>query len=280
LILSQVVVIAYLAKTGLTGFPLDNLIADHSANGITSYLVVLQVNYSVADFVLNRRVPWLTQLTTFAICIAGFGRGSILASAAILVTSAAAAAVAGRGRVRLAAVLIIAAGGMGVYRYRDQIPAFLDANTKFGSGFVDSNRSLMLTDYLGRLTVLDVVVGGGYERTVIASDYNLNPHNSFIRAHHIFGLLYLVAIALLPFYAAGHAGGSIVGRIHLLFLILILYLRAFTEPILFPTMFDFFAFGICFLTMRSAAHEQPGLVRDSRGLPKPVLTPVLTSLAL
>lgn len=42
--------------------------------------------------------------------------------------------------------------------------------------------------------------GVDYFGTSILYEFNSNPHNSFLRAHHIFGFPYLFVIVISPFY--------------------------------------------------------------------------------
>lgn len=243
----QGVVLGYLATTGLADFPLENLIPDSSSNGITSYILVLQINYCAASYALFGRFSLRSQLVTLFICVVGFGRGSILTSVALLVASVTVAAIARPGRARLVMLLLVGTVAGGIVRYREDLGPLIEANTKLGSGLEDLHRSSILSAYLDRMNVVTAITGGSYENTVIAIDYNDNPHNSFIRAHHVFGAAYLVMIALLPFCSASGSPGR-VRQGYFVLLMGILYFRAFTEPILFPTPFDFFFFSMCFLT--------------------------------
>ena len=272
LVATQGVVLAYLATTGLTGFPLEELIPDSSSNGITSYLLVLQISYSLAHYALHRRVTWATQLVTLFICIVGYGRGSIVASLALLLGSLAVSSVSRSARSRLPALAAVAVLAIGVVRYHDEIALFVDANTKFGVAVGDFHRELIIRGYLGELTPVGALVGGPYDGTVIARNYNGNPHNSFIRAHHVFGLFYLLSVLALPFVAI-RRGSSIAGTAYTLLGLGVLYFRAFTEPILFPTLLDYFVFGTCF-----ALQATTGLTTNvSRAAVSPTAAPPSTS---
>ena len=248
---TQVLVLAYVAQTGVLGNPLEQLIPDSSSNGITSYLLVLQVCYGAAVFVLRRRIALWTMLVTAAICVVGYGRGSIIASfmllgGSMLYSLAARHSMSRTPAFRIPAVLVALVLSVTAVRYAEDISGFAGEYTKFGVALGDYHRDQINKEYFEALTPATVVVGGSFDGTVIAREYNNNPHNSFIRAHHIFGLFYLLSLALLPFLALPRAG-SWADQAYLLFAIAVLYLRAFTEPILFPTLLDYFFMGMCFV---------------------------------
>jgi len=250
LVAAQLYVFAYLAKRGIANFPLADMIPDSSSNGVTSYMVLLQANYCVVNYALNRRASLLTAVATLAICVVGFGRGSILSAAAIVVLGLASRVWLG-GRARalfVATLLLIVSVGVSV-KYGGEIAKFVNSNTKIGSGLFDVHRAGMLSEYLDNMDPVTVWTGGSYAGTSIVSDYGGNPHNSFIRAHYIFGLPYLLLVLILPVYLFHpHHMRSV--KFYCGCLLLVVLFRAFTEPVLFPTLFDFFYFAPSFMLSR------------------------------
>ena len=124
---------------------------------------------------------------------------------------------------------------------------FVETNTKIGSGLYDNNRAHINSEYLGLLERdgLAIIAGGDYRGTSIETEYNGNPHNSYIRAHNIFGLPYLFVMLLFPLLLS--RGQRFGDRVYGLILIAVMLFRAATEPILFPSLFDLFFFGSCFM---------------------------------
>ncbi|MGK5033750.1 hypothetical protein [Janthinobacterium sp. LB3P118] len=237
---------AALLVTGLSDFPLENLIPDSSSNGITSYLIVLQATYSALKFLRHRQASLITASLTLFICIIGYGRGSILASAAIVAINLLSY---GSWQPNLRGLRSIALGLGAVFLvsiyFADNIVDFIEANTKIGSGLIDEPRQRILTDYMNKIDWASALTGADYEGTSIESDFNGNPHNSFVRAHHIFGALYLLSLAAfplallrrrLPLPVKAFAGS----------MLLIMLFRSATEPVLFPTIFDFYFFAFFF----------------------------------
>lgn len=262
----QAVVGVYLLFAGLRDFPLENMIPGSSSNGITSYLVLLQVNYCVALFLRHRRVAWVTPVLTLAICVVGFGRGSLIASAAILVLGALyRLLVVRRLRIGLMVVCMLLLlvftllGGWGNLR------TLVEAHTKLGGGIFDQARASIILEYLSRLDAFGLLFGAGFEGTVIDTQFHDNPHNSLIRAHHIFGLAYLLLFLGLPWTVLG-AGRCWRDRLFLFALFSVLVFRAFTETIVFPTLLDLFFFGICLACRRAAGMANGPAVALPRAL--------------
>jgi hypothetical protein len=241
----------YLARTGLEDFPLENILPNSSSNGITSYLIVLQANYCLARFLTRRKPTLITPALTLAVCVVGYGRGSLLAAVGILLVNAV-ALLEWRRPLRSAALLCAAAvmGAWAAADHGEELAAFVDANTKIGAGLSDDHREQQIGEYLDKIDAVTLLTGADYKGTSIETAYNNNPHNSYIRAHHIFGLPYLLLMLGFPLLFAPWRlplgavlyCGSLIG---------IVLLRAFTEPILFPTLLDLFYFAGCFALGRS-----------------------------
>lgn len=254
---------AYLATSGLDSFPLERMIPDSSSNGITSYLVILQANYCVARYLAKGKLPFLSTLLTLGICVVGYGRGSILSAVVIIAVNFITFSLRKSPRHFFAAIALFA--GVAVWlgiAYGDDISYFVEANTKIGSGLYDQHRDSIIKDY-GRLideNSLLILTGADYKGTVIEADYNMNPHNSYIRAHHIFGLPYVMLMLLFPFLASARLPWR--ARVYPLALVAVMLFRAATEPILFPTMLDVFFFSVCFLMPQAANRHGSGGPHD------------------
>jgi hypothetical protein len=264
---TQALVLAFLAVTGVDDFPLERLLPDSSSNGITSYLVALQVNYCVVRYLATGRPTVITPLVTVAICVVGYGRGSILAAAAIVALNAMACLQTRRPLRSIGLLTVAAVLAAWIYqRHGDDIAAFVELNTKIGSGLVDQHREQQIEEYLERINTLTLLVGVEYDGTSIEREYNNNPHNAFIRGHHTFGLVYIVVVTALPILCIASARLPRSRRVYAMALIAVLLFRAFTEPILFPTLLDTVYFALCFV-----------LCRPSPSCPRPCASTTTTS---
>lgn len=240
----QIFTIAYSFIHGLEQFPVvvpfENLIPGSSANGITSYLILLQVNYSICYYLYKNKIDLISPLFTLGVALLGFGRGSILAAMLIVVVSLFFWIFKKKGMRIFGYLTLIFLFIFFIFlKYQTQIAEFLVANTKLSAGLVDDSRAQILRDYIQKINFLTFFVGTDYSNTSIVNLYGGNPHNSFIRAHHIFGLPYLLFVVFIP--------ALVIFKRELLLdilffgaLFLVLYFRIFSEPIIFPTIFDFF----------------------------------------
>ena len=246
LIAAQLILLAYVASIGLADYPLENLFSHTSSNGITSALILIQVNYSTVKYLVTRRASLLTSTLTLIVCLIGFGRASILAAAAVVLVNLL-FQLSWRSHWRaLTTALLIASVSAAVHFAGDHdIVRLVQANTKIGAGLHDEPRERMITDYLDQIDAGTLITGASYHGTSIEAEFSGNPHNSYIRAHHIFGLPYLLSMLLLPVLLLWHREQPTL-RLYSVCMLAIVLTRSFSEPLLFPTPFDFYFFAICF----------------------------------
>jgi hypothetical protein len=242
LVTVQILLIVYSLSVGIAAGPLDKLLAPHtSSNGVTSALIILQASFSLLQFALYRKITLPTAVVTLAICILGFGRGSIVASA-IIVAVLLAFSISWNRPWRTA--LIFGALILVGFTHASAVVEFVTLNTKIRVGFEDAPRQAMISQYLARIDGADAFFGADFRGTVIEEDFLGNPHNSYIRAHHLFGLPYLLGLLLFVVLMV-----DLRQRVRMLvfggLMIMVVAARAFTEAILFPAPMDFYFFSMC-----------------------------------
>jgi len=66
LLAAQTYTCVYVLRHGIANFPLAQMIPDSSANGVTSYMVLLQANYCLVNHAMRGRSSLLTALVTLA----------------------------------------------------------------------------------------------------------------------------------------------------------------------------------------------------------------------
>jgi hypothetical protein len=240
--------------------PLGQIISGSSTNGLPSYLIVLQVAVSIAVYLDRGRMPMLSAVATFVVAMFGLGRGSIIISLMILMVSLAANIwISTRCRTCRAhaaylvgAVLVALFGGGYLLMNFYELVAMI-SDSKWGVwGLMDPPRAQMANDYLAKLDAASLLVGSNYAGTSINELYGGNPHNSYIRLHSYFGLpgvLLVLFSPLLIFMSCREFLSQLIVGV----LILLILVRAITEPILFPTALDFFYFLNIFLFLRYAS---------------------------
>ena len=107
--------------------------------------------------------------------------------------------------------------------------------TKLGSGLFDSHRYIVYASYFEELSWVSAFKGADYP-SYVYEFLNGNPHSSFIRAHHLFGMPALLLFAYILLI-----GGVRLGR-YGFFLMLLLMMRGSVEAFLFVHAFDFLLF--------------------------------------
>ena len=251
LILFQSIVIVLALRIGFANFPfeppLEKIIPNSSANGITSYMIILQVNLSLQEYINKKRINILLPLVTLIVAFMGYGRSSIVAALLILIIAITVNTIFSEGlrrKIYLYGTSVISA--LLFIIFIDDVLFFLEARTKLGAGFQDAQRGLIIEDYLNKINGWTFLVGADYENTRIEYRYNGNPHITFIRAHHIFGLPYLLCIIFLLISPLFKTKNRIDG-VFIAGFLGVIFLRAATEPIIFPTQLDFFVFALMFL---------------------------------
>lgn len=263
----QLVITIFIVHVGLSDFPLERLFPGASSNVVTSSLIALQVNYLAALYVVKGRIASITTIVTLIICIVGYGRASMLTAFLIMtITIIYPLPIVLRGlpfvrRTALILITIFAAFyslGALPNAVREDISESVGivTSTKLASGLYDDTRETMLMEYLGNLNIWSIFVGQSYDGMAIRETYNGNPHNSYIRAHHIFGLFYGLAIAAITVAGVSSRSQPLPAKVFISGLLLILLLRGLTETLVFPTVYDVIFFTLCFVLLEGTPSQR------------------------
>lgn len=234
--------------------PLGAIFPGSSTNGIPSYLIVVQIAFSIAYYLKNCRLPLLSSTVTFVVAIFGIGRGSIIVAALILLFSIFINATSSR-LINERKIIFILTGilslffGLFLYNnYYELIASvqLLIEGSKFSAGVLDEHRVRMVADYLNKIDGFSLIFGTNYNDTSIVENYGGNPHNSFIRVHSFYGIAGLFYVAI-PLFLISISNRRRDQKYITFFLILLTLIRATTEPIFFPSPLDFFYFSYFFI---------------------------------
>lgn len=247
-------------------FPLEDFLQGAgSSNVVTSFLVVLQVAYSAITFIHSSKITWMTPLATFAICIVGYGRGSILASLMLLLTLMLIHTFRMRRSIKntifIGISVLILCLLSSIY-YTDVLSVIAN-NSKLGLGLVDDSRLMMINDYLAKLDGASLLLGSSYLGTSIEILFGNNPHNSFIRAHHMMGAFYLLFILSLPIFSILIQRNWLMFFSSIAFFVIIIF-RAFSEPILFPTPIDYYFYIIIFCLVKKTSERSKNHISNAK----------------
>lgn len=227
--------------------PMGEVVPGSSTNGLPSYLIVLQVALAISVILEKGRLPLWSAFATFLVALLGLGRGSIVISAMLLAFSVFSNIFLvswawKRAWVRLGLIaLLILLFGTGIYFWQTGTIETQLKGTKWAWGVLDPPRAKMLGDYVRKLNWQSILVGADYGGTSIETIYLNNPHNSYIRLHSCYGLIGILLVTLSPFSILMSNRRAVVKN-SVFILVLLVLVRAATEPILFPTALDFFYF--------------------------------------
>ena len=234
--------------------PLGEVIEGSSTNGIPAYLIVVQIGLSLSTYLVTRRLPVISPMLTVAVAFFGYGRGSLVVGALLVVLSLAfnlwqlrSAPGVRRYALPLFVVVLVV---VVAWNSEDLVELLFDY-TKLGVGLVDVNRLEIWEQYVDKIDVWSLLVGADFSGTVIETARAGNPHISYIRTHAYFGLP-ATLLALLSPLAVFLSGKSWKSKLVFASFLGAAALRAASEPILFPTLLDLFYFSYLFLFFRYA----------------------------
>ena len=227
--------------------PLESFFKGTSANGISSYLIVFQLAYSLTFFLKLNRLPIFSAFITLIISYFCLGRFSIAMALLIFLFSVLynykKKILLTRKSYSFYILPALIALFFFIYYWSDVYYYFvkLFQYTRFSSGFTDSHRALMIHDYLSKINFMTLLFGADFNNTSILTLYGGNPHNSFIRLHSFYGLAGLIFIFIPIFFLVKSSRLKAQKNIALI-LIAFALLRSTSEPIFFPSTLDFFYF--------------------------------------
>lgn len=235
-----------------SAYRLDYMIGGNvSGNGPTSFLNILLGVYTALRMKLKNRSSLVISLLSLYIVIEGYGRGSILFVLIMIIINLIFIFFNLKKSWKLFFIIIFS------FLLIISIPYLYEffLTTKLSQG-LDSPRIYIAQEYLNKMDVFGLYFGVSYENTVIANMYYNNPHITYIRTHHIFGLFYLLGLFCIIskkiFYVI--LNRSLVNWMILLIVFNIL-IRATSEPLLFPSLFDPFFLVILFLITKKIKKE-------------------------
>lgn len=226
--------------------PLGSILPWSSTNGIPSYLIVIQVAYSIAYYLSRNRLPIFSGLVSVVVAGFGLGRGAIIVALLIFAFSVLVNVfilkIKRDKRLFFYGIFALSISAFTIFDGLGGVVNLINKlidGSKFSGGFFDEHRSRMIMEYLDKITAFGFLFGESYSGISIASDYGGNPHNSFIRIHSYYGILPLLFV-MAPFLIILISKRCRQQKTIVVILLIFVLLRAATEPILFPTPLDFF----------------------------------------
>ncbi len=223
--------------------PFGQVIEGSSTNGIPAYLIVLQIAFSLSSYLARGRLPLIAPVITAMVAFYGSGRGSIVVAALIVFGTLAFNMMPREMSLRQRIFYLLASTGIAgaLIANFNELFDYVSRFTKLSVGLVDANRLQIWEAYLDTITPYTFIMGSQYDGTLIDYLYFGNPHISYIRTHSFFGIFVTFLVILSPLYIL-FMNGYIRDKIVFVYFLVLILVRAATEPILFPTLLDLFYF--------------------------------------
>lgn len=232
--------------------PFGQIIVGSSTNGLPAYLLVLIGFFCVTSVAVGHRIKLVWPFLAVIIAFYGNGRGSLVVGFLLLTLS-----IVYNTRVRLRTsgwfgkvVILVALTSLISVGFNALIESydFIARNTKLSVGLLDENRLEIFRDYVGSINSWRLLFGGSYRGTVVAELYEGNPHVAFIRLHYLFGVIPLIFVLVSPLFVFAQEFSE--RKFWMFLFISAIWLRAVSEPLLFPTALDYFYVTMLLLAVR------------------------------
>lgn len=243
--------------------PLGAILPWASTNGIPSYLIIVQIAFSLAHYLKYDRLPILSTFITLTVAVYGLGRGSmivgfLLVLISLLINLGIAESKSYRSlTIKTILVSLTTIIALILVNY-DELTLAVDIwieGSKFSGGILDEHRGKIMTDYLSKIDGLSLLFGADYQNTSIMQYYGGNPHNSYIRVHSFYGIIGLILVVT-PLILMCLSRRKFSQKLVFILFTSLALLRAASEPIFFPSTLDFFYALYFFMFFRFSKLEK------------------------
>lgn len=208
----------------------NNILDSASRNYVSAILIIYFIAYSVLCLINKVNISVLLSIFLVINCIFLYGRTGTIISILLLIFVL---------FVRLNKFIFYFSTIVSLFIF-GLIYNYIIENTGF-SGGLDTPRNQMLVEYFYNMSSKDVFFGRSfYECCTTIVAYGVNPHNSFIAGHHVFGIFHwIIAVAILIILAFARC-------YYFVFLLLVIYLRYWYDVLGLFYLLDFPIFIMLF----------------------------------
>lgn len=219
----------------------NGLFSGISANYIS---VVLIMNISVLQLIQSRQKESLSLTIPFlslVLAVLATGRAGILMLAAIFINTLLYEwREMEKRKQTIAVVTMIVLPILLIIIYWDTIVGIFNTASFFEKfqkdGLVSYSRNIIINEYLNNINWETAIFGYNFADNYWFIHYGQNPHNSFIRLHYLAGIL---SVPLLCLIAIGFIKLVVKKKFSVALLLLVIIVRAWTDSILFLSIYDF-----------------------------------------
>ncbi len=212
------------------------LIYGGSTNGLSAGLIFILCWYCHLSIISKREAPILLPLIMVIYSIILGGRSGIIFSFMIILLS-----IGFRGFTDKTKVIIFVS--VLIIFFYNSLNDYTDAimqGTRLRHGVSDDIRALMIKEYIENIDAMNIFSGQNYIRSGLIAEYGDNPHNSYIRAHSLFGIVPILFLILLFMISSACAVRKADGNLfYTLMLTIIILIRSFYDSVLVFFELDF-----------------------------------------
>lgn len=206
----------------------NEILGAASRNYVSAILILYFIAYLVLSLINKEKASVILALLLVFDCIILYGRTGVLISSLLLLFTI----YLKFNKIVFYSMLI------SLLMIAGAIYSYVSENTGF-SGGLETPRTQMLNEYLQNMSSLDILFGRSfYECCNTVVFYGVNPHNSFIAGHHVFGIFHTIVsilILLIVYWSRCY---------YFLFLLGLIYLRYWYDVL---GLFYILDFPICFM---------------------------------
>lgn len=180
----------------LTGFDAENIFAG-SRNTVSMILVCVGSVFLIINYSKGRAFDLILYFLILLCCVLSIGRSGILTSA-ILFSAAIYRHFRPSSNSNVVKLFLIGSAGLFfVYIFAENTSYFYYLNTK---GLSDGYRGTMLHEYIGSMSLRNILFGVELSTLPYISSFNLNPHNTYLYLHSYYGFLALIFYVCVSFW--------------------------------------------------------------------------------
>lgn len=231
----------------------DGLFSGISANYIS---VVLIMNISILQLIQSRQKESLSLIIPFLsliLTVFATGRSGILILTAIFINTLLYEwrGMGKKKRITIALTMIILPMLLVIANWDAIVEIFNTASVfeKFQKdGLVSYSRNIITNEYLDNINWETAIFGYNFSDNYWFIHYGQNPHNSFIRLHHFAGILF---VPLLLIISIAIIRLAIKKKFFVALLLLAIMVRAWTDSILFLSIYDFVWMSLVLASFKS-----------------------------
>lgn len=245
----------FLKVRSATGMELNEVFVNASRNTFSILSISFTIIYYFILLLGNRKINLLPSFLSLIISFMAVGRSGMISSFLLFV---ALAILILNSHAKWLKVLIVSGSFLCCLLLVTSSSFLLSVDDieqldhLLNDGVEDGSRESIFQEYVEGLNVYNMIVGYNYTNLPVMIHFEMNPHNSYIRFHHLAGIVALYYLFLIIKSAHFLYKKS---KINFIFLCVLL-LRGLTDSVFFFSGFDFLIFLFLIMYKKQLMYEK------------------------